>query len=820
MDDKKEQDATDVQKKTKETPVEKRKTKRAGKITATVLLLFAGAVLGSGAVLYRKVVLPRGLSWLYPWMEPAVIAGVLLAAGLLLVLWLPVGKKAKGLLAGCGFLTAVLAVVCVTLLLPETVSVRKSPDEKNTLVIVEDREKHTLAVSRVYYGFWKREKDMLPFQRLESLKYQWLQNDVCAVTGTDGDGVLHQYLATYGERGDGISYMDPLAAMSGSWEAEVDGEKWRLRIGGTVELETPEGLQSFDSGDCGRYGTIAVTLGKGTGVRWSLVMNQDCRLNDGRIAQGGTLTLCAADTGETKPVVFASTDEREAWNESERAAEGGEENKIWVKLKQYLSGNSREKQNPEETIVEKMHFLAESNPSGEGYAPKQDGIFFVAAADTEECWNVRNILKEFAKTYRVNGYDCAVQIDSIQCLAGDQEEGRYEVHTTEFIAAPGIAGQVAEGSRVEMKYTFRMVKTALGYYVYRTFETGGSGGLEADPGELYVLSDNSGYSYFLRGEYDTADRYGFAKAPEEGMRELYKEMLEERYPAAVETTYEESPAMRLDGKASLYLLYDGITEDCLHYRYRMVQSQTPQLQPDSRLQTKEVYQTVIKRGMTGIAAVGETAENARTAEHAQTAEHPSNSGGDTSDPGKRRSGPREGEVRWDSYNGDYAREMVLKEQGITFRMVVLDAALGSRFYGLAKSYDGGETWYKVGTDPFNSRTGMDIDFTFLDEDFGFAALAHNGGDSAQLYVTEDGGFSYSPVDMEEKLVTLEGGGTFAPYDYPRMPYWENGVLYVLCGQGADGDYDGGDAWALAKYRSEDRGKSFQFDEMVPGTGKS
>ena len=190
------------------------------------------------------------------------------------------------------------------------------------------------------------------------------------------------------------------------------------------------------------------------------------------------------------------------------------------------------------------------------------------------------------------------------------------------------------------------------------------------------------------------------------MRELYKEMLEGRYPAAVETTYEESPAMRLDGQASLYLLYDGITEDCLHYRYRMVQSQTPELQPDSRLQTKEVYQAVIKRGMTGIAAVGETAENA------QTAELQLNSGGDTSDPGKRRSGPREGEVRWDSYNGDFAREMVLKEQGITFRMVVLDAALGSRFYGLAKSYDGGKTWYKVGTDPFNSQTGMDIDFTF------------------------------------------------------------------------------------------------------------
>lgn len=35
---------------------------------------------------------------------------------------------------------------------------------------------------------------------------------------------------------------------------------------------------------------------------------------------------------------------------------------------------------------------------------------------------------------------------------------------------------------------------------------------------------------------------------------------------------------------------------------------------------------------------------------------------------------------------------------------------------------------------------------------------------------------------------------------------ENGTLYVLCGQGADGDYDGGDAWTLARYRSRIMGK--------------
>lgn len=81
-------------------------------------------------------------------------------------------------------------------------------------------------------------------------------------------------------------------------------------------------------------------------------------------------------------------------------------------------------------------------------------------------------------------------------------------------------------------------------------------------------------------------------------------------------------------------------------------------------------------------------------------------------------------------------------------MVVLDAALGSRFYGLIKSYDGRKSWYQVERiRSLPDRYGYRL--YLFDEDFGFAALAHNGGDSADLYVTEDGGFSYSLVEMEE-----------------------------------------------------------------------
>ena len=153
---------------------------------------------------------------------------------------------------------------------------------------------------------------------------------------------------------------------------------------------------------------------------------------------------------------------------------------------------------------------------------------------------------------------------------------------------------------------------------------------------------------------------------------------------------------------------------------------------------------------------------------------------------------------------------------IRYQMIVEDAALGSRFYGLIKSTDGGAHWQVVSSDPFGGQMGGSVEFIFLDEMFGFATLSHNGGDAAVLYVTEDGGKHYEQVEFAHKTYTDSIGNIIAPYDYPKMPYEKDGVIYVLCGQGADGDYDGGDSLHLARYRSEDHGHSFVFDTLVDG----
>jgi hypothetical protein len=171
------------------------------------------------------------------------------------------------------------------------------------------------------------------------------------------------------------------------------------------------------------------------------------------------------------------------------------------------------------------------------------------------------------------------------------------------------------------------------------------------------------------------------------------------------------------------------------------------------------------------------------------------------------------------YQGDYEKECLVGDGTIRYRMVIEDAAAGSRFYGLLKSTDGGETWQMQSSDPFQQSTGMGIDFTFLDENFGFATLGHNGGAEADLYVTENGGISYQQVIMQGYTVSLSDGYTYDPYDYPQMPYEEDGVLYVQCGQGNDGDYDGGDEAGTALYQSVDGGHIFTFVKILANPEK-
>ncbi|MGO1356816.1 WD40/YVTN/BNR-like repeat-containing protein [Alkalibacterium gilvum] len=160
------------------------------------------------------------------------------------------------------------------------------------------------------------------------------------------------------------------------------------------------------------------------------------------------------------------------------------------------------------------------------------------------------------------------------------------------------------------------------------------------------------------------------------------------------------------------------------------------------------------------------------------------------------------------------QKMYYLTEEIGYRLAVLDAATGSRWYGLEKTEDAGESWVSVNPDPFDGRSGSSTGLKFFNEDFGFMAIARR--DQATLFRTENGGEIISPVTFPDVQVPLIDDETYNPFRFPDMPYEENDELYVTVGQDPNGDYNSG---AKALYKSVDDGKTWTYvDEVGIGFG--
>nr|WP_236005958.1 sialidase family protein [Desemzia sp. RIT 804] len=146
-----------------------------------------------------------------------------------------------------------------------------------------------------------------------------------------------------------------------------------------------------------------------------------------------------------------------------------------------------------------------------------------------------------------------------------------------------------------------------------------------------------------------------------------------------------------------------------------------------------------------------------------------------------------------------------------YQLAVVDAAAGSRFYALQQTLDGGETWEVINPDPFLASIGVSTGMTFIDEQLGFIGLSHSGGSYADLYRTTDGGLTFELVILPVVEVPLDEDEKYPAFDFPEMPYEENGKLYLLVNQGQDGDYNGNNK---ILFLSDDNGETWEFAEEV------
>lgn len=306
-----------------------KKSKTAWRIVKTACLLFITAIALGVEFCYRWIVLPKGYLWLFDWMETAILAAgaFAFAAAVILNLKKKPGTKAAWL-AAAG-VTAVLATAFSAVLSPGKEEVSWSPEKSRLAVVDTDAQSGQRRLCRVSHIFFRYPKEILPFAADSDLKYDWLEEDVCAVTGRDTAGKVRQYLATYGARGSITSYMDPYGPMRGSWTGyDSSGKEWSVTVSSGISIVTEAEQWFFEESDCERYGTIGMTLGEA----FSLIMNRDCYEEDGMLMDGGTLTLCRISMDEQEKLLLEKTGEAEGWADYSEADTAPEEPKEPVEI--------------------------------------------------------------------------------------------------------------------------------------------------------------------------------------------------------------------------------------------------------------------------------------------------------------------------------------------------------------------------------------------------------------------------------------------------------------------------------------------------------
>ncbi|AUJ26479.1 hypothetical protein [Virgibacillus dokdonensis] len=179
-----------------------------------------------------------------------------------------------------------------------------SPNFKEVLVIKKQTNTQTATYYRSRFGILAMPHQTLPEDLKSSPKIKWLANDIAAVTYKTSDDNLQQFIATYGDRGDGTSYYEVGAVTSGEWRGD-----------GVEVINHPEGItvitngtsETFSWEETIQYGTLAIVLMKENQAVWTIALDKNFdaeAINDGR-QQTGNIMLYKATMSDIKPIVLA-----------------------------------------------------------------------------------------------------------------------------------------------------------------------------------------------------------------------------------------------------------------------------------------------------------------------------------------------------------------------------------------------------------------------------------------------------------------------------------------------------------------------------------
>ncbi len=371
------------------------------------------------------------------------------------------GKKKKAavvILVAGGALLLLGGYQMVTAAYTTKTVVDLSPDYSNLLILKQDMQTGKTTVYRNGFLWFVRRHEQFPYTVKEPVKTQWLSSDACAVTyESPDDAKTHQYVATYGDRGQG-SYYQVTNVLNGTWIPQ-NAIDWTLHADAEgITLSAKNAEEYYAKSDCTQFGTLGLTLNRDGAPRWTIVLNEECRVVQGQIESGASITVCRVSKEQTAPMNFQSV----SMPQSGITDEFGQP--------EYPDEQGRGR-----IVVTYMQDVLKRYPDLKGYQPELD--YQVVELDSEDPYEIG---LQVQKKWVENGdpsMNKNVQIKEMQVLAGNENDFLMEV----------ITDSTYRDSRTNEKTVFedeenryRIMKGDGAYLVARISPTAdGSVGLEA-----------------------------------------------------------------------------------------------------------------------------------------------------------------------------------------------------------------------------------------------------------------------------------------------------------------------------------------------------
>lgn len=159
-----------------------------------------------------------------------------------------------------------------------------------------------------------------------------------------------------------------------------------------------------------------------------------------------------------------------------------------------------------------------------------------------------------------------------------------------------------------------------------------------------------------------------------------------------------------------------------------------------------------------------------------------------------------------SQMGYKANVFLSKTENACIAVFAMDRSLGTDYYSIWLSEDK-ESWTQISA---NGEVLSNLTAAFWeDEQTGYYS---SGSQQSCFYKTVDQGQTWKEIPLPQAEEISEKIG-FNPFDQVEQFYKEDGILYLVIGQGEDGDYSKDGKIVKALFRSED-GENFKFDKEI------